>query len=124
MKTFTLPGTDLVVPDVVLGLMRIQDKVRKMKEYHKGQPVELPVPARTGSVHGRGDCTTRSAPMICRASRDSVWRTFWTTLRMTMMAATPMATQTKKNSSRSHAARVSRHAIRRRNVTPVGPRRG
>lgn len=26
MKTFTLPGTDLVVPDVVLGLMRIQDK--------------------------------------------------------------------------------------------------
>lgn len=26
MKTFTLPGTDIVVPDVVLGLMRIQDK--------------------------------------------------------------------------------------------------
>jgi predicted oxidoreductase len=26
MKTFTLPGTDLVVPNVVLGLMRIQDK--------------------------------------------------------------------------------------------------
>lgn len=26
MKTFTLPGTDLVVPTVVLGLMRIQDK--------------------------------------------------------------------------------------------------
>lgn len=26
MNTFTLPGTDLVVPDVVLGLMRIQDK--------------------------------------------------------------------------------------------------
>ncbi len=26
MHTFTLPGTDLVVPDVVLGLMRIQDK--------------------------------------------------------------------------------------------------
>jgi NADH-quinone oxidoreductase subunit B len=30
--------------------MRIQDKVRKMKEYHTGRPVELPVPARTGSV--------------------------------------------------------------------------
>jgi NADH-quinone oxidoreductase subunit B len=30
--------------------MRIQDKVRKMKQYHKGQPVELPVPARTGNV--------------------------------------------------------------------------
>ncbi|GED11014.1 aldo/keto reductase [Cellulosimicrobium cellulans] len=26
MKTFTLPGTDLVVPNVVLGLMRIQEK--------------------------------------------------------------------------------------------------
>ncbi|KUM67454.1 aldo/keto reductase [Streptomyces griseorubiginosus] len=25
MKTFTLPGTDMVVPNVVLGLMRIQD---------------------------------------------------------------------------------------------------
>ena len=32
------------------GLMRIQDKVRKMKEYHKGQPVELAHPARTGAV--------------------------------------------------------------------------
>jgi NADH-quinone oxidoreductase subunit B len=30
--------------------MRVQDKVLKMKEFHKGQPVELPVPARTGSV--------------------------------------------------------------------------
>ena len=26
MKTFTLPGTDLVVPEVVLGLMRIAEK--------------------------------------------------------------------------------------------------
>lgn len=26
MRTFTLPGTDLTVPNVVLGLMRIQDK--------------------------------------------------------------------------------------------------
>lgn len=26
MKTFTLPGTDITVPNVVLGLMRIQDK--------------------------------------------------------------------------------------------------
>jgi predicted oxidoreductase len=26
VKTFTLPGTDMVVPNIVLGLMRIQDK--------------------------------------------------------------------------------------------------
>ncbi|MGW9032532.1 aldo/keto reductase, partial [Streptomyces sp. NPDC055722] len=26
MKTFNLPGTDMVVPNIVLGLMRIQDK--------------------------------------------------------------------------------------------------
>jgi predicted oxidoreductase len=26
MKTFTLPGTDIVAPNVILGLMRIQDK--------------------------------------------------------------------------------------------------
>jgi predicted oxidoreductase len=26
MRTFTLPGTEIVVPDVVLGLMRIQEK--------------------------------------------------------------------------------------------------
>ena len=38
-------------PEALLeGLMRIQDKVRKMKQYHKGQPVEMPIPTRTGSV--------------------------------------------------------------------------
>ena len=26
MKTFTMPGTDLVVPAVVTGVMRIQEK--------------------------------------------------------------------------------------------------
>jgi NADH-quinone oxidoreductase subunit B len=30
--------------------MRIQDKVRAMKEYTKGQPLTVPVPKRSGVV--------------------------------------------------------------------------
>src|SRR5262249_29751638 len=36
-------------PEALLeGLMRIQDKVRAMKDLTKGQPLEVPIPARTG----------------------------------------------------------------------------
>ena len=38
-------------PEALLeGLMRIQDKIRAMHEYTKGQAIALPIPTRTGNV--------------------------------------------------------------------------
>jgi NADH-quinone oxidoreductase subunit B len=38
-------------PEALLeGLMRIQDKVRAMRDLSPGQPIEMPIPARTGYV--------------------------------------------------------------------------
>jgi NADH-quinone oxidoreductase subunit B len=36
-------------PEALLeGLMRIQDKVKAMKDLTKGQPLEVPIPCRSG----------------------------------------------------------------------------
>jgi NADH-quinone oxidoreductase subunit B len=36
-------------PEALLeGLMRIQDKVKGMRGLTKGQPIEVPIPSRTG----------------------------------------------------------------------------
>ncbi len=62
------------------------------------------------------DWSTRSAPIRLRASPVSVVRTFWTTLRSAMMAATPMPTHRKKKPSRDQDDRISRQSMRRTNV--------
>ena len=36
------------IASLLEGLMRIQDKVRAMKDLTKGQPLEVPIPSRTG----------------------------------------------------------------------------
>ena len=70
--------------------------------------------ARTSGSSSRGASTTStSAAISVRASRVSPLRTLWMTDRSATMPPTPSATQTKKNSSRLHEARISRTAMRR-----------
>ena len=57
--------------------------------------------------------------MSAFASRPKTSRTLWITDRSATMAATPTAMQTKKNSRRRQAARVSRTAIRRTKIMRV-----
>ena len=71
--------------------------------------------ARTSGVHGRLVAIATSAAMRARDSRVSRVRTVWIIERSATIAPTPMATQTKKNSSRRQDARISRHAISRTN---------
>src|SRR6186997_853008 len=66
----------------------------------------------SSGVHGRLVPTTTSAPSRERASLISVVRTVCITDRSSTIAPTPIATQTKKNSSRRQEARTSRSAIR------------
>ena len=63
-----------------------------------------------------------SAAIIARASRTRLPRTFWITERSATIAPTPIATQTKKNSSRRQEARSSRTVMRRTNR--ISPRPG
>ena len=74
MKTFTLPGTDIVVPNVVLGLMRITDKsddeVRTLvvrgprRRHHDDRPRRhlRRRPARVRAPLRRGDATDPGRP--------------------------------------------------------------
>ena len=65
--------------------------------------------ARASGVHAAvGRRCMTSAAIIARASRTRPPRTFWITERRATIAPTPIATQTKKNSSRRQEARSSR----------------
>ena len=68
------------------------------------------------SAQGRPVEIRMSPPMSVRASPVITTRTLSMTDRSVTMAATPSARQTKKNSRRFQAARVSRSAMRRMNL--------
>ena len=61
MKTFTLTGTDIVAPNIVLGLMRIGDKsddeVRELVRTARDAGIDF---VDHADVYG-GDCTAASA---------------------------------------------------------------
>ena len=82
--------------------------------------------ARTSGVHGRLVAIATSAAISARDSRVRPFRTVWIIERSATIAPTPIATQTKKNTSRRHDARISRHAISRtkfmifRGASPLG----
>ena len=83
----------------------------------------LPRRASSGPrrVHGRLVVSITSAPSSVRASPASATRTLWMTDRSATIEPTPMAMQTKKNSSRCHDARISRIAMRRTKVIAAPP---
>src|SRR6266540_371185 len=72
--------------------------------------------ARTFGVHGRFVPMATSPAISARDSRVRPLLTVWIIERNATIAPTPIATQTKKKSSRRQEARISRHAIRRTNV--------
>ena len=78
---------------------------------------------RDPSAHGRPVVIRMSPPMSVRASPVITMRTLSMTERSVTIAATPSARQAKKNSRRFQAARVSRSAMRRTNITAAPPAR-
>ena len=58
----------------------------------------------------------RPRAISARDSRVSPFRTVWIIERSATIAPTPIATQTKKNTSRRQDARISRHAIKQNKV--------
>ena len=77
MKTFTLPGTDIVAPNVVLGLMRIadasDDEIRELVRTARDAGIDF---VDHADVYGRDlhDCERRfaEAMQLSPSERDAV----------------------------------------------------